>query len=158
MRTQSQVFQRARPGGCRIERSIFVDGAAVTDGDDEDDEFGLLKLANDAEVKEAVTPQTKLAVAKRFAERSRIIGIGDALVHIVQNFTLNLPVELFEVFDGSSSYSIVQAKLPPNLGAGKGLAALFEAGFGEVAVFEVFDVFLDELDSVKSLGAAGLCG
>jgi len=55
-----------------------------------------------------------------------------------------------------SSYSIVQAKLPPDLGGGVALAAIFEASFREVAVLEVFDVFLDELGGVKGLGAAGL--
>ena len=58
----------------------------------------------------------------------------------------------------ASSYSIFQAKLAPYLGGGEALAALFEAGFGEVAVFEVFDIFLDELGGVEGLGAAGLLG
>src|SRR6267378_882203 len=54
------------------------------------------------------------------------------------------------------SYSIVQAKLPPDLGGGVALAAIFEASFGEVAVLEVFDVFLDEFGGVEGLGATGL--
>jgi len=55
-----------------------------------------------------------------------------------------------------SSYSIVHAKLPPHFGGGVALAAMFEAGFREVAVLEVFDVFLDELGGVEGFGAAGL--
>jgi hypothetical protein len=81
--------------------SIFVDGAAVSDGDDEDDQFGFLKLANDAEVAQAVTPQAKLAVAEGFAERSGIIRFGDAPFQVIQDFTLYLTVEVFEVFDGA---------------------------------------------------------
>jgi len=65
-------------------------------------------------------------------------------------------IEFLEVLDGASSYSIVQAKLPPDLGGGVALSAIFEASFREVAVLEVLDVFLDELGGVKSLGAAGL--
>src|SRR5260370_35135106 len=56
----------------------------------------------------------------------------------------------------ASSYSIVQGKLPPDLSGRVALAAIFEASFGEVAVLEVFDVFLDELGGVEGLGAAGL--
>ena len=34
--------------------SVLVDPAAVTDGDDENDEFGLLELADDALVAQAM--------------------------------------------------------------------------------------------------------
>jgi hypothetical protein len=64
-------------------------------------------------------------------------------------------VEFFEVPDSRLVVSIVQAKLSPDLSSGVASAAAFQASFGEVAVLEIFDVFLDELGGVKGLGPAG---
>ena len=44
----------------------------MADGHDEDDELGLLKLADDAIVAQAIAPQTELAVAKRLTKGARV--------------------------------------------------------------------------------------
>jgi len=95
-------------------------------------------------------------VAKRLTKRARVLRLADALFHKIEDFTLYLMIEFLEVLDGASSYSIVQANLPPDLGGGVALAAIFEASFGEVAVLEVLNVFLDEFGGVEGLGATGL--
>jgi hypothetical protein len=38
------------------------------------------------------------------------------------------------------------------------LAALFEASFGEVSVFEIFQVFFDEFAGVEGLGSPSFFG
>src|SRR6266852_6953423 len=71
----------------------------MADGHDEDDELGLLKLADDAIVAQAIAPQTELAVAKRLAKRARVLRLADALFHEVENFALYLMIEFLEVLD-----------------------------------------------------------
>ncbi len=71
----------------------------MADGDDQHDKFRLLKLANDAVVAHSVTPESELAMPERLAKAARILGFGDALVHEVEDFTLDLAVEFLEVAD-----------------------------------------------------------
>src|SRR5260370_42451123 len=73
----------------------------MADGYDEDDEVGLLKLADDAIVAQAIAPQTELAVAKRLAKGARVLRLADAFFHEVENFALNLMIEFLEVLDGA---------------------------------------------------------
>jgi len=49
----------------------------VADGHDENDEFGLLKLADDAIVAEAIAPEAELAVAKRLTRGARVLRPAD---------------------------------------------------------------------------------
>ncbi len=65
----------------------------MADGDDQHDEFRLLKLANDAVVAHPVTPESELAMPERLAKVARIVRLGDAFVDEVEDFTLDLAVE-----------------------------------------------------------------
>ena len=58
-------------------------------------------------------------------------------------------IKFLEILETApSSYSIFHAKLPPELRGGVALAAFLQRGFGEVAIFEVFDIFLNEPGSL----------
>src|SRR6266478_3960137 len=70
-------------------------------GHDEDDELGLLKLADDAIVAQAIAPQAELAVAKGLAKGARILRLADALFHEVENLSLHLMIEFLQVLDGA---------------------------------------------------------
>src|SRR5260370_22427135 len=95
----SRLRRSASEGG--LIRLVVVDVAAVTDGGVEEDELGLLKLADDAIVTQAIAPQTELAVAKRLAKGTRVLRPADAFFHEVENFSLYLPIELPEILDGA---------------------------------------------------------
>src|SRR5712664_717022 len=73
----------------------------MADGHDEDDELGLLKLADDAIVTQAITPQTELAVAKRLAKGARVLRLADALFHEGENFALDLTIEFLKVLNSA---------------------------------------------------------
>jgi hypothetical protein len=52
-------------------------------------------------------------------------------------------------FKARGSYSIVEAKFFPDLPAGERRAALRQAGLGEITIFEVLEVSLDELPNIE---------
>jgi hypothetical protein len=97
------------PGGVYATHpSVLVDYAAVADGDDKHNESGLLKLANDPEVAQTITPEPELAVPKRLTKAAGVVRLGNALLHVVENLALDFvldwtrrwAVEFLEVLDG----------------------------------------------------------
>ncbi len=78
--------------------SVVVDGGAVSG---EDDEPGFLKLADDAVVAGAVAPKSELTVAEHFATEGGIFRAGDAPVHKIEDFSLDLWIEFLKVLPGA---------------------------------------------------------
>ena len=70
-------------------------------GHDEYHQPLFLQLTDDAVIPHPIPPQSKLAGAKRFAEMAWVFGRGDAQIHIVEDFPLDLAVELLEILQGS---------------------------------------------------------
>lgn len=80
---------------------FLVNRAAVSYGYDEHDELRFLQPANNPVVAHAVSPQSKAAVPKRFAEGAWIFGVRNPLVHVVQDFALHRSVKLLEIGERS---------------------------------------------------------
>jgi hypothetical protein len=58
------------------------------------------KLADDAIVPNAISPQPKLGVPQRLAEVARILSSRDAILHVIEVSFWNGPVEPLEVRQG----------------------------------------------------------
>ena len=96
----------------------------------------LLQLTDDAVVPQPIPPQPKLASSKGFAEIVRVFGRRDPIVHVIDDFPLDRPVEPLEILQRARIvFLIVQAKFFAHLPAGKGSAALLQTRLREIAIF-----------------------
>lgn len=80
---------------------IGVNRASMTHGHYEDHEPVLLQLTDDPIIAHPISPQSKLAGSKRFAELARVLGRGDPRIHVIEDFALDRAVKLLEILQGS---------------------------------------------------------
>ena len=70
-------------------------------GHDEYHQPLCLQLTDDTVIPHAIPPQSKLAGTQRFAKIPRVFGRGYAQIHIIEDFPLDLAVELLEILQSS---------------------------------------------------------
>ena len=71
---------------------------AVLHVDNEHATTGVSNVADNPVIPHPVAPEAALIVAQRFTEAPRIVIRGDAVIHIVEYFLLNAPIQALQVF------------------------------------------------------------
>jgi hypothetical protein len=71
--------------------------AAMPYGYYQHDQLLLLQFADNAVVPHSIPPQSKLASSKRFAKVARVFRSRDPIVHVIEYFPLDRPVEPLQI-------------------------------------------------------------
>ncbi len=73
----------------------------MSHGDHEHYQPIFLQLTDDAIIAQPIPPQSKFAGPKRLAQFTGVLGRRDPRIHVIEDFALDLAVELLKVLQGS---------------------------------------------------------